>query len=82
MWPDASGETLPAMDASPNAQPVVGESIEIKGRPGMPARRGEILDVLGPPERRHYQVRWDDGHESLFYPDDSSHFLIHGERNE
>jgi hypothetical protein len=31
-------------------------------------RTGEILDVLGAPANVHYRVRWDDGHESVFYP--------------
>ena len=32
------------------------------------ARKGEILDVFGEGEHTHYRVRWDDDHESLFYP--------------
>jgi Domain of unknown function (DUF1918) len=31
-------------------------------------RKGEILEVLGEPSHPHYSVRWDDGHESVFYP--------------
>lgn len=31
-------------------------------------RRGEVLEVLGEGERRHYRVRWSDGHESTFFP--------------
>ena len=33
-----------------------------------PQRKGEILEALGQGEGLHYRVRWDDGHESLFYP--------------
>lgn len=33
-------------------------------------REGEILAVLGDPEHPHFSVRWDDGHESIFYPSD------------
>ena len=33
-----------------------------------PERTGEILEVLGDPGRQHFRVRWEDGHESLFYP--------------
>ena len=31
-------------------------------------RKGEILEVLGTVEHVHYRVRWDDDHESLYYP--------------
>jgi hypothetical protein len=31
-------------------------------------RCGEVLDVISSGEREHYLIRWDDGHESLFYP--------------
>jgi prolyl-tRNA editing enzyme YbaK/EbsC (Cys-tRNA(Pro) deacylase) len=43
--------------------------IEIHGRKvGDASRKGEILEVLGLPEDVHYRVRWEDGHESVFYP--------------
>jgi hypothetical protein len=29
---------------------------------------GEILEVLGEPDRVHYRVRWDVGNESVLYP--------------
>lgn len=35
-------------------------------------REGEILEVLGDPARPHFSVRWDDGHESIFYPSDGA----------
>ena len=31
-------------------------------------RIGEILELLGDPAHPRYRVRWDDGHESVFYP--------------
>ncbi|MGO8872645.1 MAG: DUF1918 domain-containing protein [Acidimicrobiales bacterium] len=31
-------------------------------------RSGEILEVMGGPAGEHYRVRWDDGHESEFFP--------------
>ena len=31
-------------------------------------RSGRILEVLGGPAGEHYRVRWDDGHESEFFP--------------
>ena len=30
-------------------------------------RRGLILEVIGRGEHKHYRVRWDEEHESLFY---------------
>jgi Ala-tRNA(Pro) deacylase len=46
-----------------------GDVIEVGGRRvGEAPRVGEILEVLGSSERPHYRVRWDDGHESVFYP--------------
>lgn len=35
---------------------------------GVAARHGQILEVEGPPERRRFTVRWEDGHETLFIP--------------
>jgi rRNA processing protein Gar1 len=31
-------------------------------------RVGEVLAVLGDPSHPHFSVRWDDGHETLYYP--------------
>lgn len=47
--------------------------------PGHPARKGEILEILGEGERLHYRVRWDDGHESVFFPSSTSH-VVHTAR--
>jgi len=35
---------------------------------GEPERTGEILEVLGESGHEHFRVRWEDGHESVFYP--------------
>jgi hypothetical protein len=52
-----------------NSHPRPGDVIEITGhRLGEAARMGEILEVLGGPENLHFRVRWEDGHESIFYP--------------
>lgn len=40
---------------------------------GEPERTGEILEVLGDPSHERYRVRWDDGHESIFYPGSDAH---------
>jgi hypothetical protein len=42
---------------------------------GRPPRRGEVLEVLGDGESVHYRVRWDDGHESLFFPSSTTHVV-------
>jgi hypothetical protein len=31
-------------------------------------RRAEILDVRGGPGHEHFRVRWEDGHESIYFP--------------
>lgn len=47
---------------------------------GEPARTGEILEVLGAgTETVHYRVRWDDGHESVFFPASTSHAFHPGQ---
>jgi Domain of unknown function (DUF1918) len=41
-------------------------------RIGEARRVGEILEVLGGAGHEHYRVRWDDHHESVFYPSSDS----------
>src|SRR3954468_5913848 len=31
-------------------------------------RHGEVIEVMGQGEREHYRVRWQDGHESVYFP--------------
>jgi Domain of unknown function (DUF1918) len=46
-----------------------GDLVVVEGhRVGEPKRFGEILEILGESGHRHYRVRWDDGHESVYYP--------------
>lgn len=33
-----------------------------------PRRRGEVIAVHGSGDTEHYEVRWQDGHESVFFP--------------
>jgi hypothetical protein len=33
-----------------------------------PRRHGEVIEVIGAGEREHYRVRWQDGHESIYFP--------------
>ncbi len=36
---------------------------------GQPSRQGEIVEVVpGAGGDEHYRVRWDDGHESIYFP--------------
>ncbi|TMG60289.1 MAG: DUF1918 domain-containing protein [Chloroflexi bacterium] len=46
-------------------------------RTGQAAREGEILEVLGAGGGAHYRVRWEDGHESTFFPSGGSMTIIH-----
>ncbi len=47
----------------------VGDVVEVSGRRvGDPGRLGEIVEVLGMAGHPHYLVRWEDEHESIFYP--------------
>jgi hypothetical protein len=50
----------------------VGDFIEVNGLPGRPAKRGQIVEVLGAGEHVHFRVRWDEEHESLLYPTDGA----------
>jgi len=50
--------------------PKVGDWIETRGLHGQPARRGEILEVIGKDQHLRYRVRWDEKHESIVYPAD------------
>jgi hypothetical protein len=59
----------PVTEIVPYDEAAAGDVLVIHGhRLGEPERLGEILAVLGSPGHVHFRVRWDDGHESLFYP--------------
>ena len=45
-------------------------------RVGHPPRQGEILEVLGRGDGVHYRVRWEDGHESTFFPSSGSEVIV------
>jgi Domain of unknown function (DUF1918) len=56
---------------SPRAR--VGDLVIVEGhRIGEARRIGEILEVLGEAGHEHCRVRWDDDHESVFYPSSDS----------
>ena len=49
--------------------PQAGDVLAITGhRVGEAERTAEILEVIGEPGHEHFRVRWEDGHESIFYP--------------
>lgn len=51
----------------------VGDLVVLDARHvGGSRRLGQILEVLGSPEHERYRVRWDDEHESIFYPQSSA----------
>ena len=46
-----------------------GDQIVIEtGTLDTPRRHGEVVEVIGQGEREHYRVRWQDGHESVYFP--------------
>ena len=54
-----------------------GDVIVVSGRRvGEPGRMGEVLEVLGQQDHLHYSVRWEDGHQSLLYPGESSSISV------
>ncbi len=56
----------------------VGDRVILESeRTGQAAREGTILEVLGVGEGVHYRVRWEDGHESTFFPSGGSITIIH-----
>jgi Domain of unknown function (DUF1918) len=46
-----------------------GDEVVVAGHAvGAAQRRATILEVLGDPGHERFRVRWEDGHESLFFP--------------
>jgi hypothetical protein len=51
----------------------VGDRILVESeRVGERRREGFVQEVIGEGEHRHYRVRWEDGHESTFFPEAGS----------
>ena len=68
---EKGGAAMAQAQDSPRAQ--VGDLVVVEGhRIGEARRIGEILEVLGEAGHQHYRVRWDDDHESVFYPSSDS----------
>ena len=54
----------------------VGDEIVVDTRHGDVMRReGEILEVRDEGGVEHFLVRWDDGHETVFYPGSDAHVV-------
>ncbi len=59
-----------------NMHAKVGDEVVVDARHiGEPRREGEIIEILDPDGVVHYRVRWDDGHESLFFPGSDAHVV-------
>ncbi|HEV2642792.1 MAG TPA: DUF1918 domain-containing protein [Candidatus Elarobacter sp.] len=57
----------------------VGDEIIVDGRHiDDPSKKGEVLDVLHTGGVEHYLIRWDDGHEGIFYPGADAHSVHPG----
>ena len=63
--------------ATTTDEPAAGDWIEVADTAGGDTRRGQILEVLGAGRHLHYRVRWDEEHESLFYPDPQGGAIVH-----
>jgi len=42
---------------------------------GQPRRQGQIVEVVPDVGGEHYRVRWDDGHESIYFPSCDAHVV-------
>jgi hypothetical protein len=59
----------------------VGDEIVVEGlHTGDARREGEIREVMDRGGIEHYRVRWDDGHESVFFPGSDSRVVHFGEQ--
>ena len=75
-------ETL-VNESSQRVRAKVGDVVAIHAHHlGEPERLGEILEVLGRPDHIHFRVRWDDDHESIFYPGSDASVRVHRQKRE
>jgi hypothetical protein len=69
---DAAERRSPAGDphtSEPTAGSAgVGDWLEVHAPQGMPPRRGQVTEVIGAGAHLRYRVRWDETHESVYYP--------------
>ena len=58
-----------------------GDRVVVEGaKVGQSRRSGEIIEVVVAGQSQHYRVRWDDGHESLFFPSSDARIEPAGSR--
>jgi hypothetical protein len=56
----------------------VGDQLTVKGRrQGDEERHGKIIQVDGPDGTPPYEVSWEDGHQSLFFPSSDDTEITH-----
>ena len=59
----------------------VGDQLTVMGRrQGDEERHGEIIQVDGPDGTPPYLVRWEDGHDGLFFPSGDAEITHHATR--
>lgn len=60
-----------------------GDLIVIESRHvGQPCRQGEVIEVmLRDGGQEHYRVRWNDGHETIYFPSSDCHVVATGARS-
>jgi Domain of unknown function (DUF1918) len=64
------------MNANPGTNANPGDELVVDPvNAGEPKREGEILEVETRGGVVHYRVRWDDGHESTFFPGSTTHVV-------
>ncbi len=51
------------------------EIVVVSLHTGEARREGEILEILDRGGVVHFRVRWDDGHETIFYPSSDAHVV-------
>jgi hypothetical protein len=52
---------------------MIGDRLVVRGRTvGSPERYGVVTEVRGSADGPPFMVRWDDGHEGLFFPGSDS----------
>jgi Domain of unknown function (DUF1918) len=68
--------SIGAMATPTTTAPRAGDVIEVQGLPGYGPRRGQIVEILGRPGQPHYRVRWDEEHESMYFPADGALHVI------
>ena len=63
-----------------NIHAKVGDEIVVDNMQiGHPPRKGQVLEAIGDGDTQHYRVKWDDGHESIFFPASTSHTVHLGD---